>query len=51
MRAPTATEWQRSSAWTSVASLAPGRYLVTPRAVTPKVVVRELGRPRVIRIR
>jgi WD40 repeat protein len=31
--------------------LAPGRYLVTPRAVTPKVVVRELGRPRVIRVR
>jgi hypothetical protein len=31
--------------------LRPGRYLVTPRAVTPKVVVRELGRPRVIRIR
>jgi hypothetical protein len=31
--------------------LAPGRYLVTPRAVTPKVVVRELGKPRVIRIR
>jgi WD40 repeat protein len=31
--------------------LAPGRYLVTVRAVTPKVVVRELGRPRVIRVR
>ena len=31
--------------------LAPGRYLVTPRAVTSKVVVRELGRPRVIRVR
>jgi hypothetical protein len=31
--------------------LRPGRYLVTPRAVTPKVVVRELGRPRVIRVR
>ena len=31
--------------------LNPGRYLVTVRAVTPKVVVRELGRPRVIRIR
>jgi hypothetical protein len=31
--------------------LAPGRYLVTVRAVTPKVVVRELGRPHVIRVR
>jgi hypothetical protein len=31
--------------------LPPGRYLVTPRAVTAKVVVRELGRPRVIRVR
>ena len=31
--------------------LAPGRYLVTVRAVTPKVVVRELGRSRVIRVR
>jgi hypothetical protein len=31
--------------------LAAGRYLVTVRAVTPKVVVRELGRPRVIRVR
>jgi hypothetical protein len=31
--------------------LAAGRYLVTVRAVTPKVVVRELGRPRVVRIR
>jgi WD40-like Beta Propeller Repeat len=28
-----------------------GRYLVTVRAVTPKVVVRELGRPHVIRVR
>jgi hypothetical protein len=28
-----------------------GRYLVTVRAVTPKVVVRELGRSRVIRVR
>jgi WD40-like Beta Propeller Repeat len=28
-----------------------GRYLVTPRAVTRHLVVRELGRPRVIRIR
>jgi hypothetical protein len=32
-------------------ALAPGRYLVTVRAVTPKVVVRGLGRPRVIRVR
>jgi hypothetical protein len=32
-------------------ALRPGRYLVTPRAVTPKVVVRELGKPRVIRVR
>jgi hypothetical protein len=31
--------------------LAAGPYLVTVRAVTPKVVVRELGRPRVVRIR
>jgi hypothetical protein len=31
--------------------LAPGRYLVTPRAVTAKTVVRELARPRVIRVR
>ena len=31
--------------------LRPGRYLVTVRAVTPKVVVRELGRSRVIRVR
>jgi hypothetical protein len=31
--------------------LRPGRYLVTVRAVTRKRVVRELGRPKVIRIR
>ncbi len=31
--------------------LKPGRYLVTVRAVTPKAVVRELGRPHVIRVR
>ena len=31
--------------------LAPGRYLVTPRAVTAKAVVRELARSRVIRVR
>lgn len=31
--------------------LRPGRYLVTVRAVTPKVVVRELGRSHVIRVR
>ena len=31
--------------------LKPGRYLVTPRAVTSKAVVRELGKPRVIRVR
>jgi hypothetical protein len=31
--------------------LKPGRYLVTVRGVTPKAVVRELGRPHVIRVR
>jgi len=31
--------------------LRPGRYLVTVRVVTRKRVVRELGRPKVIRIR
>jgi hypothetical protein len=31
--------------------LRPGRYLVTVRGVTPKRVVRELGKPKVIRIR
>lgn len=30
--------------------LKPGRYLVTPRAVTRRLAVRELGKPRVIRI-
>jgi hypothetical protein len=31
--------------------LRPGRYLVTPRAVGPRKVVRELGKPRVIKVK
>jgi len=31
--------------------LRPGTYLVTPRLVTRRGVVRELGKPRVLRIR
>jgi hypothetical protein len=31
--------------------LRPGRYLVTPRALTKKGVVRELGKPHIVRVR